>query len=171
MKWNWTGKVKKKNVEHCWSRNEYLNSLCWFLFTPALGCPKSSSMSAGISACSWPYMAVLCFLFLALMFLPKGLNTDPGQKDNTAENVPFLFFSLPPEQFPVCLVSPVLDQGKGSPLHPPHAWRHDLHWDAALSSCWAWRPAWHHLTGTVASAQELCLFDPQRSSGGPCTLA
>lgn len=70
-----------------------------------------------------------------------------------------------------CLVSPDLDQGKGSPLHPPHAWRHDLHWDAALSSCWAWRPAWHHLTGTVASAQELCLFDPQRSSGGPCTLA
>lgn len=73
--------------------------------------------------------------------------------------------------FLCCLVSPVLDQGKGSPLHPPHAWRHDLHWDAALSSCWAWRPAWYHLTGTVASAQELCLFDPQRSSGGPCTLA
>lgn len=96
-----------------------------------------------------------------------------SQDRGTAQRKMYHFYSSPCLQnsFLCCLVSPVLDQGKGSPLHPLHAWRHDLHWDAALSSCWAWRPAWHHLTGTVASAQELCLFDPQRSLGGPCTLA
>lgn len=38
------------------------------------------------------------------------------------------------------------------------------------SSCWAWRLGGYHLADTAAPAQELCLFDPQRSSVGPCTL-